>query len=350
MKCAGIHTGPSTLLDHIGVLSTKLSIPLIVTDGAQLPLVQKFYPDFNPLYKDFSELTLEYLATHCDALLCSRTWATELAPLFELFFQKKMRFICYPHGNSDKTRPLSCHLQQDITLMYGEQMLDLSKRYAKKGAATASLPLFTGNYRYAYFCEHRQFYDTLVQDEILSRFKKGKKILLYAPTWQDGENGSSFFSSCAELIETIPTAYNLIIKLHPFLEERHPARILHFLGQYEEHPQVLFLREFPPIYPLLAHVDLYVGDFSSIGYDFLIFDKPLYFLNPGKGQLLRLCGLPIQGEGIFSFIEKTLEYNQEHFAESRKRIYSYAFGAEKDPLILKGEIFDALSKAGSTKT
>src|SRR5438105_1920604 len=43
---------------------------------------------------------------------------------------------------------------------------------------------------------------------------------------------------------------------------------------------LLFITDFPLIYPLLAKTDIYLGDVSSIGYDFLFFQKPMFFFNP----------------------------------------------------------------------
>ena len=40
------------------------------------------------------------------------------------------------------------------------------------------------------------------------------------------------------------------------------------------------LIEFPYIYPLLEFCDIYLGDCSSVGYDFLHLNRPMYFLNP----------------------------------------------------------------------
>jgi hypothetical protein len=341
MKLVAIHTGPVTLLDHIGPLAAQLCIPLITTEKKAYDLAQHYYPGNQLILKEFSELTLEYLAQQFDALLCGRTWAIELDPLFKLFYNKKMRFICYPHGNSDKRLSLSSHFSQDINLVYGKQMADLSPSFHN---------LFVGNYRYAYFRQHRTFYHALIEKEILAHFQVQQKIILYAPTWHDKENGTSFFSFCSELVETIPLHFNLIIKLHPLLEEHHPAQTLHCMEKYAHHPQVHFLKDFPLVYPLLACSDLYLGDFSSIGYDFLAFDKPLYFLNAKEKKALHACGICIEEKGIFHFIEKNLERNQIECAAARKAMYAQAFGEEKNVHSLKEEILAALSKAGSTKT
>lgn len=45
---------------------------------------------------------------------------------------------------------------------------------------------------------------------------------------------------------------------------------------------IQFIEDFPPIYPLLAQMDLYIGDMSSIGYDFLSFKRPMILLKDSE--------------------------------------------------------------------
>jgi teichoic acid glycerol-phosphate primase len=115
---------------------------------------------------------------------------------------------------------------------------------------------------------------------------------------------------------------------------------------------VLFLDDFPPVYPLLALSDAYLGDFSSIGYDFLRFDRPMYFFNPSKtaletdrGRFLHRCGLEIPPqENAFDFIARTWEQNRSHFAPIRQQIYAYAFGQERTLTEVREAITDVFSR------
>jgi len=50
-----------------------------------------------------------------------------------------------------------------------------------------------GNYRYTYFKQNRAFFDHVVKEEVLSRFSKPQPTILYAPTWLDLEESSTFF-------------------------------------------------------------------------------------------------------------------------------------------------------------
>jgi len=348
-RSAALITGPDTHLDHLGVLSAVLKIPLIVTEEKTFQLAQSFYPQANVWLKEPSELSIDFLAENFDLLLESgKFWAVDLIPMIELLFKKKIRLLFCPHGNSDKGHSLKTHVKQDIALFYGQHMLDLLK---SNGAYEQIGQLIrTGNYRLPFYRAHKSFYDSLAEKLVFSHLDPNKKTILYAPTWQDRENPSSFFSACENLILQLHRSFNIIVKLHPFLEEDHPAQVLHVISKYETQEGVLFLKDFPSIYPLIARADLYLGDFSSIGYDFLAFDKPLFFLSQrskdAPGGTLHRCGMEIPLEeqnNLLQFLETHYEITLRNFSRSRKEIYNYAFGEEKAPDKVWQEIAEALN-------
>lgn len=345
MRCVAINTGPETYLDHLGVLSSVLNIPLIVTDEKTFAFAKEYYPDLDVSLKGFDELSIAYLAENFDAVFeTGKFWAADLKPALELLFRKKMRFVFCPHGNSDKGHSLSEHVDQDISLIYGDHLKDLLIRTS----AAEKIKHFvrTGNYRLPYYLKHKSFYDALAAEKVFSRFQEPKPAILYAPTWQDRENPTSFFSSVDSLVEQLSPSYNLVIKLHPFLLEDFPAQVYRVMMRYEDHPSALFLSDFPPIYPLLARCALYLGDYSSIGYDFLAFDKPLYFLNPKKGPNLSplySCGWEVpRAENIKKFLTETEVDSTISFKKQRQNLYSYAFGSEICSEQIKASIFEAL--------
>ncbi|MBS0627210.1 MAG: CDP-glycerol glycerophosphotransferase family protein, partial [Verrucomicrobia bacterium] len=287
-------------------------MPLIVTEEATYSAALTFYPQIETLKKDHLELSSDFLANNFDVIFESgKFWAMELKSLFSLLYKKDMRFVFCPHGNSDKGHSIKTPTEQDLSLVYGDHMIDL----LTKTRAIHHISAFarTGNYRLPFYLKYKSFYDSLVENQISCKIDRTKKVILYAPTWQDGENPSSFFTSTQNLIEELKDDFNLIIKLHPFLEEFHPAHTYYITSLYENTPGVTFLKNFPSIYPLLQICDLYIGDYSSIGYDFLSFNKPLYFLR-GKSSsysMLHPCGLVIPfTKKINSFIQDTLEFNQ----------------------------------------
>lgn len=348
MRYVAIHTGPETYLDHLGVLSSLLNIPLIVTEEKTFDFAKVYYPDLDVSLKGLDELSIGYLAENFDAIFeTGKFWAADLGPFIELLHRKKMRFVFCPHGNSDKGHSLQNHVDQDVSLIYGNHLKDLL--HCTKAAEKIKHFVRTGNYRYPYYLKHKAFFDSLAEKKVFQRFQDPKKsVILYAPTWQDKENPTLFFSSIDILIEQLSINYNLLIKLHPFLLGDFPAQIYHVMMRYQHHPSVVFLTDFPPIYPLLARCDLYLGDYSSIGYDFLVFDKPLFFLNP-KGSptssLLHTCGIQIPSklsDNLNDFFTATAVESKTLYSEQRKKVYSYAFGNEIPIEQMRDSIFAAL--------
>ena len=164
----------------------------------------------------------------------------------------------------------SCYklVQNMIDLFYHEGVLNQLNQY-----------VITGNYRYTYYKKHKKFFDELIEKEILSHFKEKKKIIFYAPTWMDLEESSSFFDCASAVLDSLPEAYNIIVKPHPQLELDNTTLYYQILGKYHKHPRIFFLTDFHLIYPILNIADIYLGDMSSIGYDFLVFNRPMFFLN-----------------------------------------------------------------------
>jgi hypothetical protein len=343
MRFIALHTGSDTYLDHLGVLSILLDIPLVVTNPETFRIAQLFYPQLKCYLKDPLELSLHFLASNYDVIVMSgHFWTAEMLPLFDLLFHKKMRMIYCPHGNSDKGYSLKNPPSKDISLVYGDHMLDLLQ---KTGALEKlSSYVVTGNFRAYFYLKNKGFYDALVQKIIGFRLEKEKKTLLYAPTWSDKENTSSFFSQCEQIIDSLHSHFNLMIKLHPFLEEQAFAHTHYITEKYKKIDNVVFLSQFPAIYPLLNVCDGYLGDFSSIGYDMLFFEKPMFFFGSNAGSIYN-CGQQVPPQAnIFQFIVDNWEWNKNHFLYSRETIYKYTFGDEQSGEEISEKIKRALLK------
>jgi CDP-glycerol glycerophosphotransferase (TagB/SpsB family) len=220
--------------------------------------------------------------------------------------------------------------QETACLLYGQKMIDFLQ---EKGAfSQIKHYALIANFRKAYYLKHQQFYDGLIPNTM----KTGKKTVLYAPTWQDAEKSSSFYSAVAPIIENLPQDWTLIIKPHPNLLLEDNLQSHRLLETYADRDRVFFLSDFPPIHPLLALADLYIGDMSSIGYDFLSWNKPMFFLNEQKrdskkdpGLYLYRCGIeiaPDQYKDIYATITNELEYDSSLFSAIRKEVDFYTFG------------------------
>ncbi len=321
MRLAAISTGPNTLLDHLAPLCSQLDIPLIVSQETDFELGKYFYPQTSILFKDFDLLSFDYLAKNYDALMgCGKFWSMELEPLFQLMCKKRMRFVFCPHGNSDKETMRAKPSPQDIILIYGDQMLNDHKEYRHV--------IKVGNYRHKFYTSYQDFYDKLAYTEVFSKLRPNKPSLLYAPTWCNVDDENNFATECLKLIDNLSPDYNIIVKLHPFLEERFPGVIYPLQLHHENRTDVLFVQKFPLIYPLLGGCTCYIGDYSSIGYDALALDLPLFFYqSKAMGAHIHSCGMHIPSTANpCSFIKENLKKNQEKYADARKKTKLHAFG------------------------
>ncbi|NDB87266.1 MAG: hypothetical protein EB127_31980, partial [Alphaproteobacteria bacterium] len=134
----------------------------------------------------------------------------------------------------------------------------------------------------------------------------------------------------------LPQEYNLIIKIHPNLYAQDPAQVEQILGYCARQNSILWLEDFPSIYPILDFVDIYIGDASSIGYDFLTFNKPMILLNQNNriadkdpGLYLYRCGIEIRRDqypDIYKILSAYLPTDSAHFQNIRKITEEYTFG------------------------
>lgn len=344
------HTGPLTHLDHLGVLCIELGLPLVTSDPLAFETAKTQYPELQiALIEEIEALSL---LAQCDVLFgCGKFWASSLKEELRLIFRKFPRMVFCPHGNSDKGRTLSekdVHPTQDIVLFYGEQMRDLWKN---TGALKSTFTwLFTGNYRYSYYLKRKVFYDQLAAP-FFARFVPERKTIFYAPTWPDKENPTPVSEACDPLIAHLGTDFQLLIKLHPLLMEQFPSQTQSLIERHKNTPFVQILTDFAPIYPLLARSDLYLGDFSSIGYDALAFDLPLYFL-VGDRQSLKTSDLANAGicfetpaiSDLGRLIAASLETNKRDYKAKREKLYTYAFGEVQEGKTILKELLDQLQE------
>lgn len=330
MRCAAFNTGSEYyMLDHIAPLAELLQMPLITTEEKNFELARKFYPQVQVRFMPDLEFRLGEIAEEFDTLFESKFWGVHLPLIFENLYKKKMRLIYCPHGQSDKISCLGQYASQDTVLHYGPLMIEMLKEL--------DIPLpnsaIVGNYRWNFYKKYKDFYDRLAP------VNRNKKTLLYAPTWKDNDQGTSFFQWGAKVIEELPSDWNLILKIHPILEEREPLLFYPIAKRAEKKENVFLIQEFPPVYPLLAQADVYLGDFSSVGYDFLAFQKPLYFWptqNPGR---LHSCGKTIDPtQNLYSQIDLLNSFQKEQEA-----LYLFSFSPVKN---VRDSLFSSLGKKG----
>ncbi len=306
-KCAALIYGDSShYLDHLAPLAHLLNIPLIVSDPKIAALAKTYYPMVELLPSEDTEWIVR---TYDTLIICTPR------DLFDVdfflpqhFLKKRVATVWCPHGNSDKglfSTFMEGLKKEEYAFLYGQRMVDLFKQ--KNVFDQLKAHALIGNYRLAFYQKYKAFYDALVP--------KGP-FIFYAPTWQDVEKSSSYFDALPHLL-SVPENRTLVIKPHPNL----PIENI-------ENPNVRILLDFPPIYPLLNALDVYIGDMSSIGYDCLAFDKPMFFLNQNErdGLYLFECGVPVkkgQYPEIYTLIDS---HPPDAFAGARKKAYTHTFG------------------------
>lgn len=355
MKQIAINAGrDSRLLDHIAVLGHLLDIPLILTEEKNYELTQKYYPKTRSIYVPNDEFSLFDLAKNCELFLQCTFWDQELISFFKGLFPH-LRFAYCPHGNSDKghqQKMMEGLLRQDIVFLYGNHMIERLKMQN----LWENIPpyILTGNYRFSYYMQMKSFYDEIAYQEIFSKLNPNNPTILYAPTWNDEENSTSFFAQCKRLLEQLPKHYNLILKTHPLLEEMDPAKYYAALPEKKNEENFIHITEFPPIYPLLAKTDIYLGDLSSMGYDYLYFQRPMFFFNPlqnvtsdSPSLYLHQCGLQIPESAqsdIFGFIEKNLSCFDTTMLSKQKNTADFAFSIKKTAKEMQKELQELYKK------
>ncbi len=298
-------------LDHLGPLSHFLNCPLVVDDSKTYQLAKKYYPEIDVIY---SHIDLKKISESYEMIILSTKYAKEELELaYRAMNIRTMRYCYCPHGQSDKgyyDATMIPETNQDFILLYGERQKKLLKE--------KSNTLVIGNFRLSYYQKFQEFYDTLITSEL--SLNSTKKTILYAPTWNDHETSTSFFKNWKNLIEELPSDFNLIIKIHPLLEKYYPGEVYAALNFDRADERIRVLFEMPLIYPLLNQVDIYLGDYSAIGYDFLYFNRPLYFL--GENEVpLHECGTRVTSPK--EFFQKLNE--QIDLSKKRQQKYQFSF-------------------------
>lgn len=337
-------------LDHIAPIAEIMKIPLLIEEEFLLETMNKYYPQIDTIFVDHHAKLLDTIASQFEYLFVTGAdYRPNLSPLLELIYQKEILFWYCNHGNSDKT--LDHFKKQNFAFTYGPQM----ERRLKEEGCFDQLEGFvrTGNFRLKFYQKHQTFYDQLVDDDVFSKFDKTRPTILYAPTWVDHEKNTSIFEVGLSIVDQLPKDYNLILKVHPWLVHHNPGFIAHVEERFKEVNNVVVLSQYPLVLPLLERVDIYLGDFSSIGYDFLAYNRPMFFFDPFEREksrkmstFLHQCGTLIPEDAynsIYPFIEAQFD-SQEKLKEMRKEIYLDAFGEEKAFEEINSEILAILNR------
>lgn len=329
--CGLVYGASEHHIDHLAPLCALLDIPLIVTEEKLETLVKKYYPQLVVLYYSYIEAP-QKLISNFDVIFTALP-----RHLFNSIFSFSMRLqkkeiltIWCPHGNSDKgihSSYFKALNEEKALIVYGKKMEELF--IEKKAIGLGAHLFYLGNYRAFFFEKHKTFYNKITQKEIFSKLPNENPTILYAPTWEDDNNQISLNYALKFILEHIPDQLNLIIKLHPNTYSKEDVKLTHLILKYQSKKNVLILEDFPLIYPLLNNINCYVGDTSSIGYDFLYFNRPMFFLKKGANSLdlpLHRCGKVFDEEHLEDLL-KEIQFSDDApwLIEKRKKLYDFTF-------------------------
>lgn len=120
-----------------------------------------------------------------------------------------------------------------------------------------------------------QLYLERAKVEFFSQYPvlQGKKLLLYAPTYRDAELHSTMFNyplDISYMQSKLGEDYVLLLRLHP-------ASILNLDNELLNSKFAFNVSAYPDVNHLLAVSDILITDYSSIIFEFSIFQKPILF-------------------------------------------------------------------------
>jgi hypothetical protein len=344
MKGIGILPGKRfSQVDHLVPLCQIMKIPLLCTDPTIKEWVEIFYPEMEIFLDEaWDDFSLDLCLKDYDTFFYvdhSRNFHGSFQ-FFEYTSHCPARSVCGLHGNSDKKRNLfwiERFLDEDIVLLYGQYMIDFLR---EKGIwERMKNIILVGNYRWKFYQENQSFFDTLAKPLQFPR-QSHRKTVLYAPTWTSPnlrtewrEDYSSFFAVYQYVLDKIPEEFQIYVKIHPHFILHYPQEVQEIKQKYQESERIIFLNDIPLIYPFLQKVDFYIGDYSSIGYDFLSFNRPLFFININqrnplydRGVLLYLSGNSLFYEDLsrlYQILDRSLV--EDPYKAIREKMYTYTF-------------------------
>ena len=326
MKIAALISGSFLhYLDHLASFCQWLHIPLIVNDPKIANKARKYYPHLFLIYCEY-EHTFPLLCKYDFIVQCHNLSWFENEFFFDLYkTQKKIHLGWLGHGFSDKVEVSSCFkgLQEEkFLLLYGPYV----QQHVQK--QNISLPFcYTGHFRYHHYQKNKKLYDQIFFQTRPS-IDTNRPSLLYAPTWKDYDRLTSLHDNIFPCLLALSKYYNVMIKLHPNTFTKNVCIKIKLQEFQQNNKNIILLDNIPLIFPILDFCSALLCDFSSIGYDFLAFDKPLFFLNPHK-QITSLmqCGHVITEKEIM--IAPQLLQKKDPFAKARKHLYAKTFGKKQ---------------------
>lgn len=163
------------------------------------------------------------------------------------------------------------HRMYDYTIV---SSADIVKYYAEGFGISDNKVLPTGIPRTDIFYDKE--YALNIKTSFYEKYPtlKGKKLILFAPTFRGTGQKSAFYPLAAfdpnKMYEKIGTDYAILIKLHPFCNERYTIK-----AEYKDY--IIDLSQEDELNDLLFVTDLLITDYSSCVFEASLLDIPMLF-------------------------------------------------------------------------
>ena len=182
-------------------------------------------------------------------------------------------------------------------------------------------------------------YDPLFNGEYEKiNFNNDAKKVLYAPTWRHYASIKFFpFSDFnIEKLQTFLINNNIIIyiRVHPRFEEQ----INIDFSKYSN-IQLFSGKEYPDINEYMANFDALITDYSSIFYDFMILDRPIFYFAYDLAEYEKNVGFAVEyakyaigyhPKSFNDFCEDLLDaFSNDKYRINRERISEICSGVSK---------------------
>lgn len=151
---------------------------------------------------------------------------------------------------------------------------NIAKHYAEGFGIPDSCVLPSGVPRTDIFCDGE--YKSKVQTAFYEKYPqlKGKKIILFAPTFRGKGQMSAYYPADKfnpnEICSALGDEYAIIIKLHPFCKEKYEVD-----EKYKD--RIIDLSNADELNDLLFVTDLLITDYSSVVFEASLLDIPMLF-------------------------------------------------------------------------
>jgi len=248
-----------------------------------------------------------------------------LSDVMPIFYNKKTQVYNLYHGIPmkkieflDKNIPLRGrlmnHWKSKRTTYFATNSSYYTEIYKKSFRLPSNKILKSGYPRMEFLIDPDKF-----KVKLENPFKLGESFL-YLPTFRDYESHIILEDGLLNKINQImkDNNSNFYIKLHPF--EKRKIDVSHYSN-------IFLLSNKHNTQEILPFADVLITDYSSVVFDFLIFDKPVIFYCHDLDKYLETRGFLIDFEGLFKtniaknpeeFILKLQTYKEQVIPENIK--------------------------------